>query len=253
MEGTRRTIVSPASCVMSENKGAPAANSVTLLLPVLDEIDGLKAILPQIDASHVDQIVIVDGGSTDGSIEFAKEHSIRVIHQKRSGLALGVYDALGELDTEFVIEFSPDGNCMTDQLPEVVAKLKEGHDLVVVSRYLPGVKSYDDTIITSIGNYLFTCMISWLGRGDVTDALTIYRGFRIELTKDPLFEKLLEGPVFEPLVSALALCRKNRIAEIPGDEPERIGGEKKMRVFYNGYCILRMIIRLHWMKCTRQL
>ena len=59
-----------------------------------------------------------------------------------------------------------------------------------------------------------------------------------------MFERSLRGPVFEPLVSAYAQVRKLKIYEIPGDEPARIGGESKMRVLYNGSCILIMIARM---------
>ena len=52
--------------------------SVTLFMPVLNEIDGLRAILPQINRQWFDQILMVDGGSRDGSVEVAREHGIEV-------------------------------------------------------------------------------------------------------------------------------------------------------------------------------
>jgi glycosyltransferase involved in cell wall biosynthesis len=42
----------------------------TLLVMTLNEINGMKAIMPQIDRAWCDQIIIVDGGSTDGTIEW---------------------------------------------------------------------------------------------------------------------------------------------------------------------------------------
>src|SRR6185312_12475890 len=101
-------------------------------------------------------------------------------------------------------EFSMDGNCMIEQLPELVQRLREGKDLVVVSRYLPPAKSEDDNIITAFGNFMFTRMIRWLGKFPITDALTIYRGFDVKITRYPEFQACLYGPVFEPLISAVA-------------------------------------------------
>ena len=217
---------------------------VTLLLPVLNEIDGLRIVLPQVDRQFFTEILIVDGGSTDGSLEFADAQGIRVVRQTRQGLSFGVFDALREAQGDYVIEFSPDGNCLVEQLPHIVSLLEEGYDMVVVSRYLPPARSEDDTWVTAIGNFLFTRMIRWLGRQPMTDALTIYRGFHKDLALNPEFERYLVGPVFEPLLSAMAALRHRNVIEIPGDEPKRLGGKQKMRVIYNGSCVLLMILRM---------
>ena len=42
--------------------------SIAMIVPTLNEIDGMKKIMPQINRSWVDEIIIVDGGSTDGTI-----------------------------------------------------------------------------------------------------------------------------------------------------------------------------------------
>src|SRR5262249_20205090 len=120
--------------------------------------------------------------------------------------------------------------------------------LVVVSRYLPPAKSEDDNPITAFGNWMFTKMIRWLGRFPLTDSLTIYRGFRRSLVFAYDFERYLRGPVFEPLVSAMCNLHGLQIWELRGDEPRRIGGASKMRVVYNGSCILLMVARLYLRK-----
>ncbi len=222
--------------------------TITLLLPTLNEIDGLSQIYPKLDKSLFDDIVIVDGGSTDGTVEYAIKHNIRIFTQLRKGLAAGVMDGISTLKTDCVIEFSMDGNCLVDQLPELVARLRNGDDLVVVSRYLPPAKSYDDNIITAFGNWMFTKMIRYMGQFPMTDALTIYRGFNIKIVDYPEFTRCLYGPVFEPLISAVATVRNLKISEIPGDEPKRIGGKSKMSVPYNGGCILRMIAKMYIFK-----
>jgi glycosyltransferase involved in cell wall biosynthesis len=221
---------------------------ITLLLPVWNEIGGLKKILPTIPKNVVNEIVAVDGGSTDGTVEFLLENKIRVIKQKRKGLALGILDALEEINTEYVITFSPDGNCRAEDLEPLVNKMKEGFDLVVVSRYLPPAKSYDDDIITGFGNFLFTFLIRMLGKSKMTDCLNIYRGYRISITRNGDFLHYLYGPVLEPLISAYVNLKKLSYAEIPGEEPKRIDGERKMRVIYNGSCILLMVCRLYLAK-----
>lgn len=69
-------------------------------------------------------------------------------------------------------------------------------------------------------------------------------GFRCDILRLPEFELHLVGPVLEPAVTAIGLLRGMRMGEIPGDEPERIGGRSKLSIPYNGGCILLMIVRL---------
>lgn len=222
--------------------------SVALLLPTLNEIDGLTKILPLIDRSLFDDILMVDGGSTDGTIEFALSHNIRVMKQPRAGLGYAIFDAVLELKTDCVIEFSMDGNCLIEPLSPMIQKLKEGYDLVVASRYLPPAKSYDDNMVTAFGNWMFSQMVRFLGPFPITDSCNMYRGFRSKIINFPEFEAFLVGPVFEPLVSAVANYRRLRICEIPGDEPARIGGISKMSIIYNGSCVLWMIFKMYLLK-----
>lgn len=225
-----------------------------MLLPTLNEIDGLRATVHALDRSLFEEIVMIDGGSTDGSVEYAREHGIRVLRQSQPGLAAAVMEGIAAARSEYVIEFSPDGNCLVEDLPRLVAKMREGYDLVVVSRYLPPAKSYDDTPVTAFGNWMFSKAVGILvGGHPVTDTLNMFRGFRKDLTASPHFRSYLRGPVLEPLVTVWAIVTNRTYVEIPGDEPKRIGGQKKMRIFYNGFCILWMIVSLSVYKLRRRL
>lgn len=219
--------------------------TIALLLPTLNELQGLKAVLPEIDRSLVDDIVVIDGGSRDGTVEFAMDAGLTVVSQLRPGLQFAVFDVARALPHDYVIEFSPDGNCKADQLPELVAKLREGHDHVVVSRYLAHAVSEDDHAVTAFGNWMFSRLMRPLARFPITDALNIYRGYRRRIVLDPDFEFYLKGPVLEPLVTGICALRGLSAAEIPGDEPVRIGGVTKRSILYNGSLVLWMIVRLY--------
>ena len=80
--------------------------SITLLLPTFNEIDGLKLVFPKVDLKLFDDVLIVDGGSTDGTVEFAIKNNIRIMSQLRKGLSEAVLDAIETIDTDYVIEFS---------------------------------------------------------------------------------------------------------------------------------------------------
>tara|TARA_Y100001960_G_scaffold330235_1_gene423701 strand:- start:3499 stop:4332 length:834 start_codon:yes stop_codon:yes gene_type:complete len=235
---------------VTKSTNSDGEQTITLLLPTLNEIDGMRLIIPQLQVDLFDEIIVLDGGSADGTIEYAKSQGLRVIRQKRKGLAAGIYDAVYEMQTDYVIEFSPDGNCLVEHLPELVSKLKAGFDLVVVSRYLPPAFSEDDTLITGIGNFLFTRMFRLLGQSKCTDVLGIFRGYRCRILRSKDFKHFLLGPVLEPLTSGYCAIKKLRICEIPGIEKARVGGETKNFIPYNGTCILLMFLRLMLFKLT---
>ncbi len=222
--------------------------TIVLLLPTYNELDGLKATVPYLDRALFDDIIVIDGGSRDGTVEYAAEMELTVASQLRRGLHHAVYDIACSLPHTHIVEFSPDGNCKVEQLPELVAKLHEGYDMVVVSRYLEGARSEDDGIVTAFGNWLFSRIMRPLANFQITDALTIYRGYSRKIVLDPDFERYLSGPVLEPLVTGICALRGMRAIEIPGDEPRRIGGVTKRSIFYNGTLVLIMILRLYLRK-----
>ena len=213
---------------------------VTLLIPTLNEIDGMRAIMPLIKKEWCDQIIILDGGSTDGTIEYAKEQGYFVYVQKQAGFRHAYIEALPLIEGDVVLTFSPDGNSIPELIPELIDKMKEGYDMVIVSRYLGDAKSDDDDLITGFGNWFFTKTINILHGGNYTDAMVIFRAFKkdmiysLDLDKEESYstvEKLFRTKIsWEPLLSVRAAKRKLKITEIPGDEPPRIGGERKLQI-----------------------
>jgi glycosyltransferase involved in cell wall biosynthesis len=135
---------------------------VTLLVSTINEIEGMKIIMPRIKREWVDQTIISDYGSTDGTPEWAKEQGYSVVHQKEPGLRRAFIEALPYVKGDVVLMFSPDGNSIPELIPPLIDKMKEGYDMVIVSRYLNGAKSEDDDRITAFGNWLFTNLINFL-------------------------------------------------------------------------------------------
>ncbi|MEL0102847.1 MAG: glycosyltransferase family 2 protein [Gammaproteobacteria bacterium] len=227
------------------------APKITLVIPTLNEIDGLKLMIPRIDQSLFDEILVIDAKSTDGTVEYIQTfENINLVTQQSVGLTGAMIEVINIVKTDYIIEFSPDNNCTPEQLPEIVKKIKEGYDIIVISRYLDDAISEDDTLITGIGNWIFSKMIRYLGNFPVTDALTMYRGYNLSVVKDPLFIKYLStGHIFEPLISAYGNLMNYKYIEIPGTEHKRIGGEaitdNKLNVLKAGLSISIMIMRLY--------
>ena len=227
---------------------------ITLVIPTLNEIEGLKITIPRIDKSLFEEILVIDAKSTDGSVEYIQnQENIKLVTQKSSGLTGAMVEAINLVKTDYVVEFSPDNNCTPEELACIVEKLKEGYDIVVVSRYLGDAVSEDDTLITGIGNWFFSKMIRYLGNYPITDALTMFRGYKVDIVRDKLFKKYLStGHIFEPLISAYGNLMNFKYIEIPGTEHKRIGGEaitdNKLNVIKAGISISIMVFRLYLKK-----
>ena len=86
----------------------------TLLVLTLDEIDGVKAVLPKVDRTWVDQIIVVDGGSTDGTVEWVCASGYDVYIQKKKGIRQASLEVLPRVDGDVILSLSPDGNCHPD-------------------------------------------------------------------------------------------------------------------------------------------
>lgn len=215
--------------------------TTTLLALTMNEIDGVKVILPQVDRALFDQIIVVDGGSTDGTIEWCRDNGYEVHVQTRPGIRFGYFEVMPLVTGDLVVTISPDGNCDLKYLPDIVAALEDGADLVIGSRYADGTHSDDDDIATGFGNWLFTRTVNFLYSAKFTDVMVIYRGFRRSLIREldidrdeayTLVETLFRTTIsWEPLMSVRAAKRHLRIKEIGVGEPPRLGGKRKLQIF----------------------
>lgn len=207
----------------------------------LNEIDGLKQIMPKIDGSTFERIIIVDGGSRDGTLEWATRNGYEIYVQNQRGLRRAYQEIWPSITSEYVIAFSPDGNCDPEKLSLLVENIVSFKpDLVNGSRYLPGVSSEDDDFITAFGNWLFNKTAKILFGGEVTDVMVIYRGFRANLPKelaileDSVYEKyekfLFTNISWEPIMAVRALHQGMHITEVPAGEPPRLYGKRKLQI-----------------------
>ena len=213
---------------------------VTLLIFTINEEIGMKKIMPQIDKSLIDQIIICDGGSVDKTCEIAKEHNCTIYKQKQKGLSRAYAEVWPLIKGDIVITFSPDGNSLPNKIPELIQEMRSGKDMVIVSRYLGDAKSYDDSLLSGFGNSFFTKSINLFHGGKYTDALVMFRAYKknifYSLQVDQYkYYQLYDFLFFthigvEPLLSVRAAKAKLKIGEIPGDEPKRIGGRAKLQI-----------------------
>ena len=202
--------------------------SVIVFVLTLDEIDGTSIIMPQVKKEWADEIVFVDGGSTDGTIEKAEELGFRVIHQKNKGEGNACRVGTDATESDYVMFFSPDGNDVPEDIPKLIQKTKEGYDVVHISRFGPNSQSDDANWLEYFG-------------GNYTDALN---GFRI-IKRDIWNELKTDAQYLNIEQQTCIRCAKRNIPiyQIDGREPARIGGERIMRPLTTGSQLSYQIIK----------
>ena len=141
---------------------------ISLIIISKNEIEGLKFIGERVNSQKkfLHEIILVDGQSTDGSIEYAKTLGWNVIVQKDNELGIinGLRIGIENSNSEYVTMFTPDNNCIPEKIEEVYNILSKNPtiDMITVSRYFKDAKSYDDNLISGFGNWMITFLVNFL-------------------------------------------------------------------------------------------
>tara|TARA_B100001540_G_scaffold203900_1_gene179583 strand:+ start:2359 stop:3027 length:669 start_codon:yes stop_codon:yes gene_type:complete len=216
--------------------------STSVIIPTKNEITGMKKIVPQVNLEWADEWIVVDGNSTDGTIEEAKKLGLDVIQQKGVGLGDAYREAVKHATCENILFFSPDGNAPPEYIPQLIKKMTEGnYDIVQISRFGKNGRSEDDTVVTAFGNRMFTFLVNSFFGGKLTDAL-----FGFKIIKKKVFQEInLDGEflTLEQQMSIKSMKLNLKIAEIDGIEPKRVGDEAKMRPLTTGSHLSLQIIK----------
>lgn len=219
----------------------------TLVILTYNEIEGLKALWSRIPFGAADEVLAIDPGSTDGTLEFFRERGIRLILQERRGRGEAFRIAARESTGDVLCFFSPDGNEDPADIPKLLAKIEEGYDLAIASRFLPGSRHDEANAaipVRALANRFFTRTAGLLFGGHIADTINGYRAIRkdrfLELAPDA------DGFAIEFQISIRALKNRLRIIEIPTIEGDRIGGQSTAYSIPTGIKILRVLIREMW-------
>jgi glycosyltransferase involved in cell wall biosynthesis len=215
--------------------------STALLILTLDEIDGMKEIVPKIRKEWIDEILLVDGGSTDGTIEEAEKFGLNILKQKIKGHGAAILEGVNATNSDNIVFFGPDGNHDYNEIPILVDKIKENYDQVLISRFGDGSINLDATPLENFGNKMFAFLVNVFFGGHWTDTLNESRIITRKAFLQLQFDSLEMGSTQQ--MSIRGLKKRQKILEVVGNEGERIGGKKKMKPLPVGFDLSKQIIK----------
>ena len=110
---------------------------ITLGLIVWNELHGCQADVPKLPLDEFEEFFVVDGGSTDGTVEYLTRQGIRVYRQEKPGLNAAYVQADRLATCDAVVVFFPKGTLPVEDLLKFRPLFEQGYELVIASRQLP--------------------------------------------------------------------------------------------------------------------
>ncbi|ACB39409.1 glycosyl transferase family 2 [Pyrobaculum neutrophilum V24Sta] len=195
---------------------------ITVVLPVLNEAEALPRVVEELRAAGFSNILVVDGGSTDGSVEVAKRLGVRVVPQMGRGKGMAVRTALMYVDTPYVAFLDADYTYPAEDLKKLLPLLRH-YDVVL------GARRGEMPLVYKLGNGALGWLFRLLFGVDIRDPLTGMYAAKTEVLRDAALEA--RGFDLEVDLLAKALAAGARVAEVEIGYRRRVG-KKKLRPWH---------------------
>jgi glycosyltransferase involved in cell wall biosynthesis len=215
---------------------------VSVVIPTLNEAANLPHVLPRLDGL-ADEVILVDGGSVDGTCDVARalRADIRTLKQdgcgKGNALSIGFAAATGDI----IVAIDADGSTDPAEIPSFVGALLAGADFAKGSRFLEGGGTADMEFYRRLGNSSFVALVRLLFGGRYTDLCYGYNAFWRDVL--PVLGLNGDGFEIETMMNIRALRARLNVVEVASCEGRRVHGTSRLRTIPDGWRVLRTIFR----------
>lgn len=118
---------------------------ISLCLIVWNELQGCQFDVPNLPRDEFDEIIAIDGGSTDGTVEYLESQGIKVYRQPKRGLNAAYVHANEMASGEAVVVFFAKATLPTEDLRKFRPLLDAGNELIIASRQIAGSVNEEDS------------------------------------------------------------------------------------------------------------
>lgn len=206
---------------------------IALCLLTRNERACLEQVFPLIPkpspAAGFNELFAIDGGSTDGTLEYYRQQGVAVIAQSRRGRGDAFLLAFEQIKSDAYLFFSPDGNEDTGDISKFKPFLENGADLVIASRMMPGAVNEEDIHFLRprkwANNGLNFLANSFFRKAGpyVTDSINGFRAITASAANALKLDAL--DYTIEYQMTIRAFKNRMKIAEFPTHEGTRVAGE----------------------------
>ncbi|MFA0761055.1 MAG: hypothetical protein HZLCBSQH_001159 [Candidatus Fervidibacterota bacterium] len=229
-----------------EQTAEASAPEVSIVIPCLNEENSIGIVVEKakraIEMMGVSgEVIVADNGFTDRSVEIALSKGARVVPVAQKGYGSALRGGIEAARGRIIVIGDADDSYDFLEAPKLVAKIKEGYDLVVGSRFkghiLPGAMPWT----SKIGNPIMTFTINLLFKVNTSDSQSGMRAF----TKEAYRKMQLQatGMEFASEMLIKAGKAKLKIAEVPITlHPDKRGRPPHLRPIRDGWRHLKLML-----------
>lgn len=220
---------------------------LTILIPCKNDKSNLNYVIDDIKKNYPDiSILIVTSKSDDIDNNIIKKYSnISHISQKTKGYGAALTEGILHVKTKFFIIHNADGSFEVSKIAEMY-DLSKSYDFVFCDRYIEKGGSEDDTIITFIGNKIFTLMSKYLLNIYLNDVLYTHVLCNTELTKNLNLKQ--SDFTFCIELPYMVFKLNYKVKSLFSNEKKRISGKKNVNELKDGFLILVFILKCFFNK-----